>query len=194
MNPLTILGWVGKIGSSLAGIDYTAVLSVLKSIGDSMIKYWYLWVIGLLIAAGGFTGWQLKHTRDALKQETAAHIKDITDFKTAQADANAKAVEIQATLTKRSKDDATKADANYSDLLTQYRTNLLRYRANQGVAGKASNNQLSATQSGNGPGASTELSKWLTISQEDAGVCAVNTARLQAVHDWAVSLPKEVSQ
>lgn len=193
MNPLAIFGWVTKLGGALTGVDFNAIGNVLKTIGQSMIKYWYLWIIGILIVSNGLTGWQLKHTRDALKTEVAAHAKDILDFKNAQAEADAKAQTITATLTQRSKDDATKADANYSNLLAQYRVNLLRYRTSQGGTQQAGDHQLSTTQSGNGPSASTELST-LVISQEDAGICAVNTARLQAVHDWAIGLPKEVTQ
>lgn len=193
MNPVAILGWITKLGGALTGVDFNAIGNLLKEIGQSMIKYWYLWIIGLLLAANGLTGWQLKHTTAALKTEVAAHIKDINDFKTAQAEANTKAQAITDTLTKRSKDDATKADANYSNLLTQYRSNLLRYSASKGGTSQPGNNQLPTAQGGNGPSDGTQLSS-ITISQDDAGICAVNTARLQAVHDWAIGLPKEVIQ
>lgn len=190
MNPLAILGIFGKIGSFATGIDFSAVSNVLKSIGSSIVKYWQYWLIGILFLANGFTGYELKVTRDHLKTEVAAHVKDITDFKNAQADADKAAEALKITLTKESKADADKADTNYDTLLAKYRSSLLRFSSGQGNTGAGGNSQLSTTQGGDGPGADTELPKSLTITGEDAGICAVNTARLVAVHDWAVSLPK----
>lgn len=189
MNPLAILV---KLGSFASGIDFVAVSNVMKSIGASIVKYWQYWLIGLLFAANAFTGYELKHTRDNLKTEVAAHVKDITDFKNAQADADTKAVAIKAALTKESKADADQADANYTILLSKYRSSLLRFAPNQSGSRSTGNSQLSTAQGGDGPGAGADLPKSLTISGDDAEICAVNTARLVVVHDWAIKLPKDV--
>src|ERR1700761_5154757 len=109
-----VLGLFGKIGPALTGIDFSAVGNVLKNIGASMLKYWYLWIIGVLLALNLFTGYELKHTRDNLTKEVAAHAKDIQDFKTAQDTANANALAAQATLEKESKASADQADSDYS--------------------------------------------------------------------------------
>lgn len=194
MNPLAIIGWITKLSGFVTGIDFNAVGNFLKLIADSMVKYWYIWLIGLMLVSNSFTGWELKHTRDNLKAEVAAHIKDINDFKTAQAKANEDAKQIQDTLIKRSQDDATKADSNYNHLLAQYRASLVRFNASQSGSKQAGDSQFPSAQNGNGPGADTNLSKGLMISMDDAQICAVNTARLQSVHDWAISLQKEVSQ
>lgn len=186
------LGLLGKIGPAVTGINFGAVEDAAKGVGASMIKYWYAWVIGLLLAANLFTGYELKHTRDNLTKEVAAHVKDIQDFKSAQADADAKALVIQTTLAKESKDSADKADTDYSGLLAKYRANLLRFQANQGSTLNPSDNQFPTAQSGDGPSVSSQFPKGIVISGADADICTVNTARLQAVHDWAVGLPKDV--
>lgn len=186
------LGLFSKIGSALTGIDFNAIGNILKAIGASMIKYWYLWIIGVLLSLNIVTGYEFKTTKDNLAKEVTAHVKDIQDFKTAQETANANAISIQTTLTKESQDNADKADSDYSSLLGKYRASLVRYGAGQGGAKQSGDHQLSTAQSGNGSGASSQFPQGLTISGADADVCAVNTARLVAVHDWAVNLPKEV--
>lgn len=190
MNPLALLGIGEKIAGFATGIDFNAIGNVMKSIGASIVKYWQYWLIALLFAANLFTGYELKHTRDKLTAEVSAHVKDITDFKNAQAEADKQAAATKAALTKESKANADQADSNYDTLLAKYRSSLLRFSSGQGGTGAGGNSQLPASQGGNGPGTGTELPKSLTITGEDAGICAVNTARLVAVHDWAVSLPK----
>jgi hypothetical protein len=192
MNPLALLGIGEKIAGFATGIDFNAVGNVMKSIGASIVKYWQYWLIALLFAANLFTGYELKHTRDKLTAEVAAHIKDINDFKTAQAEADKNAQTLKDTLTKESKANADQADSNYSVLLSKYRSSLLRFSSNQSHPGSIGDNQLSASQGGNGPSSDSDLPKSLTISGSDAKICAVNTARLVSVHDWAVGLPKAV--
>lgn len=190
MNPLALLGIGEKIAGFATGVDFNAIGNVMKSIGASIIKYWQYWLIALLFAANLFTGYELKHTRDKLTAEVSAHVKDINDFKTAQAEADKNAQTLKDTLIKESKANADQADSNYDTLLTKYRSSLLRFSSSQSHPGAGGDNQLPTAQGGNGPGAGSEFPKSITISGDDAGICAVNTARLVAVHDWAVGLPK----
>lgn len=192
MNPLALLGIGEKIAGFATGIDFNAIGNVMKSIGASIVKYWQYWLIGLLFAVNAFTGYELKVTRDHLKTEVAAHVKDITDFKNAQAEADKQAAATKAALTKESKADADKADASYTILLDRYRTSLLRFSSGQSGSGSGGHSQLPTAQGGDGPSASTDLPKSLTITGSDAEICAINTARLISVHDWAVGLPKDV--
>jgi len=152
---------------------------------------WYVWVIGALSATNLFTYEMWQHDSHALKNEKAAHVQDINNFKAAQATANAVAEATRTTLITESKANAAKADANYASLLTQYRASLLRYRTDTGSGSQADHNQLPATEGSNGPSPSPQLPETLTISGADADICAVNTARLVAVHDWAISLPRQ---
>lgn len=192
MNPLAILGIFTKISGFATGIDFAAVGNVMKSIGASIVKYWQYWLIGLLFLVNAFTGYELKHTRDNLKTEVAAHVKDITDFKNAQAEADTQAAATKAALTKESKADADQADANYSILLSRYRSSLMRFSSGQSGTGSSGNSQLPTAQGSDGPSSDTNLPKSLTITGSDAEVCAINTARLLVVHDWALKLPKDV--
>lgn len=169
------------------GLNWTTIFNVLT-------KYWYLVVIGLLGLGNMFTYHEWQATRAALAHEKIVHAQDIKDFKTAQAIADANAKAIKLALDKEAKADAAQADASYSTLLAKYHANLLRFSAGQSGAQPTSYHQLPSTQGGDRPGASTQLfvvPTKITISGADAEICAVNTARLQAVHDWAIALPQE---
>lgn len=194
---LTLLSLLSKIPAGVislfSGINVGAVFTGLGSFFSglfaNMIKYWQYWLIGLLIVGNLFNGGEWRHTNAMLIKERAAHAADIASFKKAQADADTKAQTERAVLLKESKANAAQADANYTTLLSSYHASIMRYKAPQGTARGRSDNQLSTTQGGDGSSTSTELPSTLTISGDDAQICAVNTARLQAVHDWAVSLP-----
>jgi hypothetical protein len=130
------------------------------------------------------------HEHSLLLKERAAHQQDIANFKHAQALSDAKAEGEKNALQKESQANADEADAKYSALLAEYRANLVRYKASQSGTSQADHNQLQPTQSGDGPGTSSSVPQELTISLEDANICAVNTARLQSVHDWAMEVQK----
>ncbi len=152
----------------------------------------YIWIIGLLVCSNLFTytGWHLADS--ALKHERSVHMQDNLAFESGQMAADIRAQAIKDQLIKEAKANATQADANYANLLAQYHASLLRYQAHQGATKPADNHRLPTPQGGDRPGESTQLPETvnITITNEDAEVCAVNTARLQAVHDWAVTLPK----
>lgn len=146
------------------------------------------------------TGWS--NTSDKLKAERAAHEQtkidhkaEIDRFKQAQQEADRKAKETAERLRKEAEANAKQADARYDDLYAQYRANLLRYRANQGNSGGPNRGELPAAGSGNGPSGSPNVSPGeLIISMRDAEVCAVNTARLQSVREWALTYAKEAQR
>lgn len=173
----------------LVGVNPLAALGSLLS---NIRKYWrfYLPLILVLLQVGTTYGWYRDH--NLLMKEKAAHQQDIKDFKTAQTAANAQANAERAVLQKESKVNADQADAKYAVLLAEYRANLLRYKASQSGTQQTYHNQLPATQGSNGPSSGSEVpADTITITMDDAQVCAVNTARLQAVHDWALNPPKD---
>lgn len=149
------------------------------------------WIIVGLISTNVFTYSMWQHTSHVLKQERTLHTQDVQNFKIAQSLANQLAEATRSRLLTESKANAAKADANYSTLLAQYHASLVRYGTNHGSTVQANHNQLPTPQGSNGPGASTDLPNTLTITGDDAQICAVNTARLQAVHDWAITLPRQ---
>jgi len=174
---LTKLPW-------LAGIAGGPVIEIALL---NLRKFWIYYVIGGLVAFSIITslGWSHAHTK--LVAEKLAHQTDITNFRNTQALANANAKAEADRLEKEGTDKANAADKNYSTLLAEYHSNLLRFKANQSHPGQAGNSELQTTQSSNRPSSDTNL---LTITLDDAQICATNTARLQAVHDWAVGLPQ----
>lgn len=196
---LTLLALLGKIPATaislFSGVNVSGIFTGIGNFFSGLIKnietHWQLWLVGLLIAGNIFTAWEWNHTTTALTKEKAAHAADIATFKRTQAEADTRAQMIKQTLQKEAKANADQADASYSNLLAQYHGSLLRYASSKGSAKQPSNSQLSTTQGSNGPSTNTELPATLTISGDDAQICAVNTARLQSVHDWATSLPKD---
>lgn len=162
----------------------------------SPIKHWKNYALAILIATNllAFGCW--RDTSKTLADERIAHAKEVATFVQAQKDANENAQRTKARLEKEAKDNAQKAEAQYSDLLGQYRANLLRYQqaTRSGPSGPTYNRVDPAglplgtspsTPVPSGPGEGS-----LIISFADADICAVNTARLQAAHDWAKNLPK----
>lgn len=189
-----MLAALASLWALVSGFNFGPIILFFQTLGSSIIKNWKAWLIGLLLLSNVGAAYEWSHTNDLLSKEKAAHAADIATFKKAQADANLAAQKEKVTLQKESKANADQADANYATLLTQYRANLLRYSANQSVAGPAIDHQLSSTQGGNGPGAGSQLPSTLIISSDDAQICATNTARLQAVHEWALNPPKDPTQ
>lgn len=150
-------------------------------------KSWYApIVLGLALIITSL-GWADSHK--ALVQERVSHQLDVQRFKDAQAEANRKAEAKRTELEKKAKDDAKKADGRYNALLAEYRSNLLRFKANQSGSVGSGHNKLQTTEGADRSGSSTDV---LTISISDAEVCAVNTARLQAAHDWATEYIKSI--
>ena len=173
-----------------------AVLNALVSLWPSVqnvfliswpyvLRYWKMILIAVLLAVNilSYNEWQ--HTADLLKTEKATHAADIKAYKDAQAQAEAKAAEIKKALLEESKAKADEADRNYTTLYSMYRTNLLRYQALAGTRSGPSGDSHSGTSEVlDGPGSSTLV----PVTTEDLNICAINTARLQSAHEWALNL------
>jgi hypothetical protein len=85
---------------------------------------------------------------------------------------------------------AADADQVAVDLRNRYHAAVLQLAANQGRARSADlPGNAEAAQSGNRLGGSAGLpGATLNISQDDALICGDNTARLQAVREWAAAI------
>lgn len=171
-------------------------LAVIKKVAGNILgvslKYPFQIATGILLVTNMSTCNSLHNAQAALTKEKAAHVLDITNFKNAQTEANAKAAAAKAALIKEGRHEADQADQNYSALLKRYNANLLRYKASQSGSIRPGNYQLPTAQGGDGSSSSPEVSEGqIVIDMGDAQICAVNTARLQAVHDWALALPKQ---
>jgi uncharacterized protein YlxW (UPF0749 family) len=156
------------------------------------LKEWKYIAIGLLVTTNVLAVGAWQNAEHKLSDEKVAHKVDIATFKAAQklADDNAKTE--RARIIKEAQENANKADANYATLLSHYRANLLRYKAHQGRTSQAADHKLPTPQSGDGTSTDADVpGSGIVITYEDAMICADNTARLKAVHDWAVNLPKQ---
>jgi len=176
---------MGPVMGALTGINFQAI-------GTWIATNWrfILPIVLILVIVGESYGWHHEHS--LLVSEKASHALDIKNYRDAQAKATADAEADKLALEEKAKADAKQADANYAALLAKYRANLVRFKAAQSRASKASNSQLPTPQSGNGSSPSTNVptagSDQVVISMEDAQVCAANTARLKAVQEWANQL------
>lgn len=166
-------------------MEVAKVLAILK-------RFWYMPVIIGLAFTNVLCHSDLKNVRLQLAVEQRAHTHDIERFKQAQETADQLAKQRAEAIIKEAKANAAQADSQYASLLSKYNANLVRYKANQSHSEPAYSYQLPAPQGGDGPSAGTKLPEGtaLTITMEDAQTCAVNTARLLVVQQWATSLPK----
>jgi hypothetical protein len=188
LNPLIVL--LNSIGPLLSNIA-----PVFQSSLPFFEKYWKQCLVGLLVSTLTLTSYEWRHTSDKLNIERAAHAADIKAYKAAQDAANKQAKDLKADLLNKAKDEAIKADKNYSNLLATYRANLLRLQTTQGNIRAASGSGSSnTTQIADGSSTNTEVSSTITITMDDAQICAINTARLQAAHNWAVEIGKTNDQ
>lgn len=155
----------------------------------SIQKHWVAWLIGGLIFTNLTTGLLLYNGRNDLSIEKASHARDIKSYKDAKEQAEDKIEETKRELKEEAQANATEADKDYAALNARYRASLVRYKALESVrSGPASGQPSNPPQSSIGPNRDTELPAQLTISGDDARICAVNTARLQALQAWANTL------
>lgn len=141
-------------------------------------KEYVIMILGIttLVMAAG---WDRDHK--TLIKERTEHAQVVQNFISAQDLANQKAKAVETALVKEAKKNAEEADLRYSDLYDVYHANLLRYQAYQSNGSKPSGGKLQPTQGTLG----SSKGSYVSITLDDANVCAVNTARLQTAHDWA---------
>jgi hypothetical protein len=147
-----------------------------------------LLAIGALCAALAIVNGRLADSRTALQLEQALHETDNANFRATQALANsmwqAELGRLQTSYT-RLKDEA---DRQSDRMRTDYSARVMRIpaftaRADQGAAGAAALPGTGGAPGIDGPGGDTVL-----LARSDALICAANTGRLQAGHDWALGL------
>jgi len=188
LAPLLALG--SKLLPFITGIDPTkilsGVLSALTALRYNIIHHWRIWLISLLVVLQVGTGYGFYHEHTRYIEEVAAHKADNAKFVAAQAAANLAEQNEKKQLQTESKAASHEADTNYSALLTRYNASLVRYATSKGGSIGTGNYKLPTAQGIDGPSADTVIPRQITISGSDAEICAVNTARLQASHDWAI--------
>ena len=165
-------------------------MNLIPFAAGTLRAHWKLIVAALLLAAIGIQQLRVTGLKSSLSAEKAGRIADQEGYRRAQAEAEVNAL---AAKIKKEAEDAKKADAadaRFADLSQQYRAAVLRYQAAQRAAGSADLPQpTQGAASGDGPGGPAVIPQGaILIPQADALVCADNTARLEAVRDWALGL------
>lgn len=162
------------------------------SLKDFNPTSWY--IVALMTVSLLVTGFGWNSTHKNLKLERDAHAQTVQTFKDQQAEADRKAEEKRKELKKENEQALKDADATYDSLYDDYLDSLLRLKTYQSSRKGPSGSKSKAAQGGDGSRTSSEILEGRTdeiiISFEDGKICAVNTARLQAVREWALKLPK----
>ena len=129
--------------------------------------------------------------RDMYNNCVAAREADQKAYKAEQQEAAAIAYRNALEVERKNAERAQQADAAYAALSSQYRASVLRTQAAQRTSRPT---HLSATPNSTGspdgsdPSADVpEYPADITITTEDALICADNTARLLAAQSWALS-------
>ena len=134
------------------------------------------------------TDLKLDHSRSLVKLEKQGRKLDRTTYEKAQADAAVVALDAALKKERENAEKARKADEAYSTLLSKYNASIVRYQAAQRKTNTINMSSTSVTSDGSN---FTSESTTISISIEDAGICAENTARIQAVKEWSDGLKPE---
>ena len=152
--------------------------------------HWKLIIGVLLLAVIGMQQLRVTGLKSSLSAEKAGRAADRSNYERAQlkATADAYAAKIKKEAEYAKKADA--ADARYADLSGQYHAAVLHYQAAQRAAGKADLPQSTKGAEGSdGSGGPPLIPQGsILIPQADALICADNTARLEAVREWALGI------
>ena len=151
---------------------------------------WILYVLGALALLLIVQTFRLQSIYAALEAERLGRTNDRNEYRRAQAEATA--VALTAKLKKEAEyaARADEADTRYADLSGRYRAAVMRYQAARRAGGGTDlpgTTEAATGVDGAGSGAGIPVGTIL-IPQDDALICAENTARLQAAHEWAASL------
>lgn len=160
------------------------LIPFLLSLGRS---YWREAISGALLLVLVVTALLLHTARSERDAAIAGRKADRAAYVAAQETARSNALAAAAKKDAENVRKANAADARYADLIAQYRANSLHYSAAQSATGHANLPATGQTaESANGPGGLAIVPQGnVLIPQADVLICADNTARLQAAHEWA---------
>lgn len=158
----------------------TRVLDLYSRVRD------YLLIGATCVAVSASIGWYVTDLK--LDAERIGRVADKKAYKQAQAEYTAEATRLKAEQEKKDNERYAKAERDYSDLLRKYDTNLMRLKRTSESKSRGGNlpRPTEGSLSSDRPSNSTEVPT-VVISYDDAEICAINTARLQVVHEWATA-------
>jgi len=157
---------------------------------STLRAHWKLIGAAFLLLALAIQTFRLSATQGALQAEKSGRRADATSYAQAQAEAAQIALSDKMKKEAEYAAKAEQADARADDFGKRYHAAVLRYQDAQ-RAGRAADlpGTAQGTESVDGPGGSPVIPLGnILIPEADAFVCATNTARLQAAHEWALSL------
>lgn len=175
----------------LSNVNWAALGGFAGLVGGVLQKHWKIALIALLLVFTIGLGKLYLDEKDHLHTEKVAHAVDVKACRDGAAEAQAKADAKAKQFKKDNQRKADAADQNYNVLIARYRASILRLKANQGGSVGAGSVQADPTQGVDGPSTGAPLPATVNITGEDANICAINTARLQAAHQWAMELNKD---
>ena len=165
-------------------------MNLRKFLTGNFLAHWKLIALALLLAVIGIQQLRVTGLKSSLRVEKAAHATTIANYRQAQADATAKALAAKIETEKRHEAEREKADARAADLGQQYRAAVLRLQAAQRAA--SGTNLSKPAETAGSPdsagGAPVIPLGSIMITEADALICATNQGRLEAAHDWALSI------
>lgn len=152
--------------------------------------HWKLIVGVLLLAVIGVQQLRVTGLKSSLSAEKAGRALDLKEYQRAQMEATAKAYAAKIKKEAEYEAEREKADLAAADLGKQYRAIVMRYAAAQGEARRSDMPVPSetATRGDRSSGIAQLPVGQLIIPQADALICADNTARLESVREWALTL------
>lgn len=161
----------------------------------SVLKTYSLYIVSaaLLAATAGWyvTSTKLDHARQQIEIEQKGRVADRLAFVAASATAKANNLEEVKKINEENVVKAEVANDRYDALRKLYDANLVQYARDQATKRNSGTVRLSDhTITTDGSNVTSESSE-ISISFEDAGICAENTARIQSVKDWADSLKQQ---
>lgn len=151
-----------------------------------------LLVIAALCAALALTRDTLADVRKDLRIEQALHQTDIATFKAAQARAKADHLAEIDRLRTENRRQTDEADRRAVAARSDYAARVLRLPAapgDPGLSRAADMPDAGVPQSPDRSGGDTIL-----LTRADALICAANTARLEAAHEWAIALARRTNR
>lgn len=144
--------------------------------------------LGALLLLSNVTWYALYQSKENdLLEAVTAHEKTKSNYKEAQAFAEKMSLEEALKKERENAENARKADEVYNDLLSKYNASILRYQR-EAINRQTGSVHLSSTSSSSDGSYTESENTTISITLGDAGICAENTARLQAVREWALGL------
>ncbi len=152
-------------------------------IARSIVPHVVIVLFALFVTASA--GWYI--TRNNLVLERTERANDKLTYEKAQADATAKALKEKQEKEAEYAAIKAKQDSSYLKLLNEYRSAVVRYKTAQRQARRSN---LPSTPGSSSVDVRPGDDSLVSVPFSDLEICAVNTAKAQVAHEWALEINK----